>query len=336
MAIVDESLSVHALWRTVARCLFLLFIAILLLFSIRPTSALTYNLLLGASGDNGSFGSLGVRADMRTRVYTVNAPDLDDSFWVGATLRNGSGIQFGYDIPVSGTYCMSGKIEAGASFTCKGGSETVNGSQLVWFWQYSPDISVIDDYYFGTGLLGSTILNGTWHTFTIMPDSQNAWDFLLDHHQVANASLPILQLSSAYFVAEKVTSSPAPGRLGPVEFRNLAYLKEDGWHLATALNAIVNCPGNRSCVPISYGVSVIGPNHVIAGTSIPQPKDGALLWSTGTESTVTASLPTTSFTRSTLPIAPELFYGALAAVVVAALLMIEFVILPRRRRGKKR
>jgi hypothetical protein len=80
-------------------------------------------------------------------------------------------------------------------------------------------------------------------------------------------------------VAEKVTLSIAPGSLGPVEFRNLAYLKEDGWHNSTALYALVGCGVNPVCITNPYGVSLESANQIIAGSGLSQPQDRDLLWS---------------------------------------------------------
>jgi hypothetical protein len=80
-------------------------------------------------------------------------------------------------------------------------------------------------------------------------------------------------------VAEKVTLSIAPGNLGPVEFRNLAYLKQDGWHNTTALYALVGCGVNPVCITNPYGVSLESADQIIAGSGLSQPQDRDLLWS---------------------------------------------------------
>jgi hypothetical protein len=299
-----------------------LFLLLIVIFnSMSPTNASTFNLQVGAFGNVASVGSIGVRVEIRMHIYKVGSPDQDDAFWVANNLDNGGGIQFGYDLLAAGTYCENG--EAGGPSTCRSGSDTVNGSEPTWYWQYWPSWNG-HHYYFGGGLFDSTVLNGTWHSYNIVPNSAAGWNFLLDGHVIANAGFPQARSSSpAYFTAEKITTSTTPGPLGPVEFRNLSYLQQDGWHAVTALRAIVNCGVNPNCIPIPYGVSLLGPNNVVAGTSIAQPKDGQLLWNSTAQSATTGAFVSTM---------PELFYGALAAGVVAVLIIIEFVVLPRRRR----
>jgi uncharacterized repeat protein (TIGR02543 family) len=79
-------------------------------------------------------------------------------------------------------------------------------------------------------------------------------------------------------MAENGSDSATFGRLGPVEFRNLAYLKDDGWHYATALYAHVDCAVNTDCdVKNPYGVMWEDSGVVIAGSGTHQPKNLDLL-----------------------------------------------------------
>jgi hypothetical protein len=302
---------------------FLLLISLIFFsISVQPAHApLRYSLQVGARGDANSVNNMGLRAEIRTHIYHVNSPDAD-SFWVGDNLVDGAFIQFGYSIEPPGNYCSNAEMGAGIPFTCPGGYQTVNGSEPLWVWTYFP-VSTSNHFYYGVGRSGLAEVNGTWHLYSLMADAHGGWSFLIDGHQVATASFPSRNSSDqASFVAEK-TGSTTPGPLGPVEFRNLGYLQQDGWHQVTALYAIVNCGANASCIQIPYGVSLVGPNHIIAGTSITQPKDGQLLWNSAAQSATTGAFVSTM---------PELFYGALAAGVVVVLIIIEFVVLPRRRR----
>jgi hypothetical protein len=314
----------------------LLLVGVLWLLSIGPANALSYNLQVGAVGDQESIGSLGVRAEIRMRIYTVAAPDLDDSFWIASNLVNGGGIQFGYELPAAGTYCTSGQVEPGTAFACTSGSLALDGSQPIWFWQYSSNTKV-SLYHFGLGTTGLATLNGTWYSFAITPNFQGEWAFLLDGHEVANASYPTAESrSGAVSVAEKVTSSTSPGQLGPVEFRNLAYLRQDGWHNVTALYAIVNCGVNPNCIPIPYGVSLVGPNHIIAGSSVPQPEDGELLWNSTAQPTETRYSNSITSQGSVFSPRPVVLFVGLGIAAIVALLAVEFVVLPRRRHMRRR
>ncbi len=84
-------------------------------------------------------------------------------------------------------------------------------------------------------------------------------------------------------IAEKGSDTATFGKLGPVEFRNLAYLKDDGWHAVAALYALVNvlCAVSTNCdVRNPYGVMLEDSGIVIAGSGIHQPKDMDLLLGT--------------------------------------------------------
>jgi hypothetical protein len=240
-------------------------------------SSITYSFQVGAYGDAGSLNNIGLRAQIRTHTYPMNQADEADTFWIGDTLVNGAFIQFGYAIYQAGIYCVNAEQEAGTQLSCSG-YRTVHGSEAFWFWQYWPNATA-SLYYSGIGAAGSVGANGTWHAYTIEPNSRGEWRFLLDERQVASIHFRSTNSTDeAAFVAEKISESTRPGRLGPVEFRNLTYLKRDGWHSVTDLYAIVGCGVNPNCAPNPYGVSVEGPNHIIAGTSLTQPHYKEVLW----------------------------------------------------------
>ncbi len=314
------------------RPLYILLVALVLFVLVQPTNATTYNLQVGARGDVESVGNMGVRAEILTHIYDVNGLETDD-FWVGSILDNGAFIQFGYVTRQAGTYCSRGVVSLGTPFSCSERVIKLNASSALWFWAYWP-IGTGSEYYFGAGSFAAS--NSSWHLYSIEPNSSSGWGFLLDGQQVANARFPsTMSRDRAFAVAEKVTSSTTPGPLGPVEFRDLAYLKEDGWHPVTALYALVNCGVNPNCIPIPYGVSSLGPNHIIAGTSVPQPKDGSLLW-TNNESTQTGtSILTTSNVIVPLITPPSLFPVALLAATVAVVFTIKFTLERKRKRAKR-
>ena len=263
----------------------LIIISILLVLTLIPiTNAQPqFNLQVGATADDGSLGNIGIREDIRTNSYDVSKPDLADAFWVGNNLENGSFIQFGY-ILQPGSYCLAGKV-TGEEVDCQTKYQQIGESDARWFWEYWPNASN-PAFYFGTGSNDSAGVQGSWHNYEIEPNSQNGWSFLLDGHEVGNFSTHYTPSKDpAYMVAEKVTLSIAPGDLGPVEFRNLAYLKQNGWHNSTALYALVGCGVNPVCIANPYGVSLEGANQIIAGSGLSQPQDRDLLWSISQEQT---------------------------------------------------
>lgn len=92
-------------------------------------------------------------------------------------------------------------------------------------------------------------------------------------------------------MAEKGSDITTLGQLGPVEFRNLAYLKEDGWHYGTSLYAYVGRAVNTNCnISNPYGVMSEGAGVVMTGSGIRQPNDLDLLWTGGVGGGVTLTL----------------------------------------------
>jgi hypothetical protein len=280
-----------------------------------------YTLEVGAFGDANSVNSMGFRVEIRTHIYYVNTPDAD-YFMVGANLNGGASIEFGYNLLSPGKYCNSG-ASSGFSGPCEA-STTVNGSQPVWYWEYSPD-SVSGLSYYGSGLLQTLQANGTWHLYSIFPDSNGGWRFEIDGQAVANAQFPpSTSRDRVFFFAGKTSTASTPGILGPVEFRNLAYLKQDGWHSVEFLYALVTCGVNNQCPSNPYGVSLISSNEIIAGTSIAQPSDGQLL-----------SINTPGLTpemANVLVVLAGNSYALIGVIVLIALIVVGLVVRRMRKR----
>ena len=112
----------------------------------------------------------------------------------------------------------------------------------------------------------------------------NGWNFVLDGQTIWSFNNFKVERSRdpACLAAEEVTNSPsASGSLGPVEFRNLSYLDQNYfWNQVTSLTAISGCGGlNPNCgIIIPYGVTVLGPNNIVAGTGEQRRINGAMLW----------------------------------------------------------
>jgi len=285
---------------------------VVLTFNSLSVSTQSSSTQVGASGDLDSIGSMGVRAEIRTHIYHVNQPDAD-YFWVGNYLDNGGLIEFGYVIYAPATLCPY-EVE-GSNTTCTGNKLKVNGSEPLWYWAY---MVRTDHYYYDMGRYSSIEFNGTWHLYSIEPDSGD-WKFYIDGNVVSTANfVPTRSRFEVALVAEKSSYSSTPGPLGPVEFRNLTYLKQDGWHEANSLTAIVNC-GGESCVSVAYGVALDGPNHIIAGTSVPKSQDGNTLWGN------TQSLP--QIENISMPV----LYGLLLAAIMGTFI---FLVIRKSRRKK--
>jgi hypothetical protein len=260
----------------------LLFALVILLTAIANAveAGSPYSFQVGAWGDSASAGNMGVQVEIQTRIYGVYSPDLTDSFWVGDNLDNGTFIQFGYLIE-PGYFCGRGEILGGKSI-CTGRAYRYGSSDAHWFWQYWPN-GHGEDYHYASGAMNSAGTNGTWHNYTISLNVEGGWGFVFDGRTVD--SIPFGWTHSrnpVYVAAEKVTSSSKPGVLGPVEFRNLAYLKEDGWHSVNALFVLRACGFGTNCAPPNpYGVGLHGPNQIVAGSGQTQLQNLALLWARG-------------------------------------------------------
>ncbi len=252
--------------------------SIFLLILIPNVRAYDFELQLGAWGDDGSKENKGVSVEIRTHIYNANQGDFQ-YFWVGDNLDNGAFIQFGYEY-APGYYCLKGHTVSG-KFTCLGDSDHIGGSDARWELQYWPDGNG-DDFSYETGPANSVGLDGSWHKYTIQPNTAGGWSFLLDGREVSHvAAAWTKSTDAAFFVAEKGSDTATFGKLGPVEFRNLAYLKDDGWHSVTALYARVGCAVNTDCdVKNPYGVMLEDSGSVITGSGIHQPKNLDLLLGT--------------------------------------------------------
>ena len=235
---------------------------------------------VGAWGDTASIGNTGVQVEIQTNSYNVSGQQ-DDAFWVGDVLTDGSFVQFGYLIMPPGYYCLNAHIsESGTS--CSGTGDNWGFADARWFWAYFPSAAVLDDWYYGFGPADSAGANSTWHLYSILPSASNNLSFMRDGVTVYSSDFPsATSTSPAHLVAEKA-SGPSLSQLGPVEFRDLAYIGNDNvWHAISSLTPINGCgaaDNNLCSVSAAYGVESVGPNDVIAGSSVSVPEPGQLVW----------------------------------------------------------
>jgi hypothetical protein len=234
-----------------------------------------YSLQAGAWGDDASQRNLGVRAEIRTHIYSADNGTFD-YFWVGDNLANGAFIQFGYGYE-PGNDCLK-MHEVNNTGICNGKLDRVGNSDARWEWQYWPN-GRTNDFYYGKGPANSAGANGTWHTYAIVP-GQGRWSFLLDNQTVDSISAKPEQSSDpVYVVAEKSINTKHFGKLGPVEFRGVAYLSDDGWHDVDSLLSLHGCAALSDCgVENPYGAVAVGPDHIIAGSGVAIMGSQNLLW----------------------------------------------------------
>ena len=286
----------------------------ILLVSAPPQTGVTIE--VGAWADDASRNNLGVQVEIETHAYDTYSNTLD-YFWVGDNLANGAFIQFGYSLE-PGVYCLNGAFISG-NFKCLGASEIIPASDPRWEWQYWPNRGG-SDYYYQIGPTGSAGTNGTWHAYTIRPNSSNSWDFLIDGHIVANSNFTVNpSLDPAFVVAERTEASPTPIDLGPVRFRHISYLNSTGWQETNSLIAFSYCQPSGAC-EVPFGVSATNnANALIAGSGVTKSHESALLWTSGyvkldvnvhpnTPFIVTSPLGTQSFTgNASIAIPKDMF-----------------------------
>jgi hypothetical protein len=264
--------------------------------TVRGQTQTAYELQVGASGDSDSVGNSGVQAQIETNAQNVYLPDTAETFWVGDNLANGAFIQFGYELLVPGSYCLYGE-RIGANGNCFGSSDYVGSGDARWWWEYWPN-AYGTDFYFGIGQAYSAGPDGSWHTYQIVPNVANGWNFVFDGTIVRSFNDYQVSISKdpAFVVAEEITgATSASGNLGPVEFRNLEYLNDVGWQNVTSLTAILDCNTSNqlgvypNCgISIPYGVSMNGPNDILAGSGQNEVLAGTVLWT----NSPTLTLPT--------------------------------------------
>jgi len=257
---------------------------------------------VGAWGDGASVGNLGVQVEIQTNTYNVSVGQ-DDAFWVGDVLSDTSFVQFGYLIMPPGYYCLNAHVTMSGT-TCTGASDNIGFADARWFWSYFPNAQDVNEWFYGFGPANSAGSNTTWHLYSIQPGLSGGWDFVLDGVTVYSSTFAVTSSSSpVHLVAEKA-SGPYLSQLGPVEFRNLAYLGNDtAWHATSSLSSIDGCGGayeNACNVSAAYGIESIGPNDVLAGSGVSAPTAGELVW----QRQSTCSLATTMQTSGTAGNAP--------------------------------
>jgi hypothetical protein len=247
--------------------------------SLRIVATPQVSIQAGARGDDASAGAIGIRADILTHVYEAD-PMVLDYFWVGVVLAGGAFAQFGYALQ-PGNYCLKGEL-ANRVFVCSGQSALIFDSDVRWEWQYWPD-QFANDFYYEIGPTGSAGVNDTWHQYSILLSHQHSLSFSLDGKQVGSIQTSSEQTGdSPMIIAEKTEPQGNSGRLGPVEFANLSYLKQSSWRQVDSLVSVSGCGFNATCsFNIPYGVLVEGANHIIAGSTVPLSQSGALLWTSG-------------------------------------------------------
>jgi hypothetical protein len=246
---------------------------------VNDSQSANHPIQVGAWGDTASVGNSGVQVEIETNSYSVSN-GAENAFWVGDVLKDGSFVQFGYVLLSPGYYCLTAHMTTGET-SCSSIDDNVTLSDARWFWAYFPNVLAVNDWYYGFGPADSAGRNGTSHLYSIIPSELGDWNFVLDGVTVFSSSFPSAPSNSpAHLVAEKA-SGPNLSRLGPVEFRSLAYLANGTvWHATSTLTPILGCgsAARSSCTAAGYGVESVGADDVIAGSDVSSPGPGELIW----------------------------------------------------------
>jgi len=223
-----------------------------------------------AQGDLASAGNLGVSVTILTHSYQMINPDAYDMFYVASFLTGGGFIQFGYVVQ-SGYTCLngfSGLYLPVSTSSCET-AEYIQSGDVRWFWQYWPG-SLGDGFRFGNGPTMSAGLNDTWHTYSIVDNANQTWNFIFDGTQVASLNVKPTNSSEPPDEAAEQTTDGGLEPLGPAEFRNLTYFMSGKWHQVASFTTFSTCA--PSCpLPNPFTAALIGNNDVIAGSLTPIP-----------------------------------------------------------------
>jgi len=154
---------------------------------------------------------------------------------------------------------------------------------------------MINNWYYGFGPPNSAGTNSTWHLYSISPSSSGDWNFMVDGSTIYASNFAAApSISPAHVVAEKASGANL-SQLGPVEFRNLAYLGNDTlWHSISSLSPIGGCGpgGNSGCDASAYGVEPAGINDLIAGSNLSTPQTHEPIWQRESGCSLIATLAT--------------------------------------------
>ena len=173
----------------------------------------TSNIQVGARlGDEAARANIGLKAEIKTRVYSISYVDAANAFWIGDSLQNGAFIQFGYVLYAPGTYCLSGR-QTNGTVNCSGPSyfngtfrydfDTIGNTDARWFWEYWPNWNATvlgpNDIMAGTGEISRLDNDFLWaqqYTLTIQSQFPASGNGTYDVSSIANFSTVSPQITT--------------------------------------------------------------------------------------------------------------------------------------------
>jgi hypothetical protein len=220
----------------------------------------------------------GAAASIQTVVPQLIS-DGSAAFWVGEDLANGAFIQIGYLVEnQSGDY-PSLCTQSGCS-----GYEHLTAGDAEWFYEYFPSSSV-DAFLGGIGPDGSAGGNGAFNNYSFHSEGDN-WYFEVNGKVVGNATLGtgLSGQNTPIAFGEIANTTTAAQEVNPVVFKNLMfYINDEFLPVSQGYSYLGYGVGSSSSIANPYGVQEVKNrvNNFLAGSGLPQPANGAQLWTFG-------------------------------------------------------
>ncbi len=253
-------------------------VALLVLMLLPGMVMAQYWFQTGARGGQSSAFNSGARITIQT-ITGQSVSDGSIAFWVGETLQNGAFIQVGYLVPN-----QSGQYSSQCTASGCGQSQYLSKGAPEWFYEYFNPGN--DSQFMGSvGTNDSAGLNSTFHTYGFYSIG-DTWYLTMDNKTLGSINLRTTgsgQNGAVAFVEAANVSSDS-GVIKPVIFSNLSIYRNGTWIAAPYGYAYSGYGvGSLSALPNPYGVEEIGnrADYFAAGSGLPTPNSGELLWQLG-------------------------------------------------------
>ncbi|MHB1830317.1 MAG: hypothetical protein ACYCO0_02895 [Candidatus Micrarchaeaceae archaeon] len=232
----------------------------------------------GARAGPGSSYNNGAKVSIET-VYNQGTSSGSMGFWVGETLQNGAFIQAGYLIPNETGYYPSGCTDSGCS-----SSQLLKKGTAAWFFEYFTQGGSKSNFLGSIGPNASAGQSGSFHAYGFYSKG-DIWYIFMDNSTLGEVNLGANSSGSngpAAF-AEVANASNAASTMLPVIFSNLSVYKSSFLPVPEGYSYIGYGVGSQTGIPNPYGIRELGNkvNYFQAGSGLPEPSNGNLLWQLG-------------------------------------------------------
>ena len=229
------------------------------------------------AGPESSYNN-GAKVSIKT-VYNQDMSSSSMGFWVGETLQNGAFIQAGYLVPNQTGYYPSSCTDSG----CASRQFLTKGTDA-WFFEYFTQGGGKSNFLGSIGPNASAGSNGSFHTYGFYSKG-SIWYIFMDNSTLGEVSLGTSDSGSnspAAF-AEVANASNASSTMQPVIFSNLSVYKGSFLPVPEGYSYIGYGVGSQTGIANPYGILELGNkvNYFQAGSGLPEPSNGNLLWQLG-------------------------------------------------------